>query len=55
MLGTVRLLGQAFDPFGGKGVEGVVHGADGAPDPGSDPGGSLPVGAGRQDLGSPQG
>jgi hypothetical protein len=55
VLGAAFLLGQAARPLALEGVERVVDGADGAADEGGDPGGSLAVGAGQDDLGASEG
>ena len=54
VLGAAFLLLQAADPFLSEGVEGVADGSDGAPDPGRDLGGPLALGAGQEDLGTPE-
>jgi hypothetical protein len=55
VLGSAPLLAQTAHPLLLEGVEGVVNGADGATDLGGDPGRSLAVGAGQEDLGAAEG
>ena len=55
ILGATLLLLQAPHAFLLEGVEGVMDGADGAPDGRGDPGGPVPLGAGQEDLRTPKG
>ena len=49
------LAGQAGEPPGGKGTEGVADGLHGAAEGRGNPGGALPFGAGQEDLAAAQG
>jgi len=54
VLGSAFLLVQAARPFRPEGMDGVADGADGAADLRGDPGRSLAVGAGQEDLSTPE-
>jgi hypothetical protein len=53
--GAALLLPQATRSLLLEGVEGVADGSDGATDPCGDPGRSLAVGTGQEDLGASEG